>query len=194
MGLDKLFDKGALARAFVCAVIGVTLAACDGQSDPIDLNSPAEQAPPPPATPPPSDGNNAPVLDGTPAADVTVGDQYVFTPSATDADNDTLTFSITGKPDWANFNTTTGELNGVPADANVVNTSDIEITVSDGKASDSIGPFKIAVHAKSSPPPATNTPPTISGLPATSVIAGQAYVFQPVAADADRDTLSFAIA
>ena len=37
----------------------------------------------------------------------------------------------------------------------------------------------------------SNSTPTIGGTPATSVTAGTAYVFQPTAADADGDALTF---
>ncbi len=40
----------------------------------------------------------------------------------------------------------------------------------------------------------SNTPPQISGTPATSVIAGQGYAFVPTASDADGDALTFSIA
>lgn len=43
------------------------------------------------------------------------------------------------------------------------------------------------------PPPPTNRAPTIAGTPATSVVSGQAYAFQPTGADADGDALSYAI-
>jgi hypothetical protein len=40
-------------------------------------------------------------------------------------------------------------------------------------------------------PPGTNTPPTISGTPPTSVRVGETYAFQPSASDANGDTLQF---
>lgn len=43
------------------------------------------------------------------------------------------------------------------------------------------------------PPVPVNTPPVISGTPATTVTANSAYVFQPAASDADGDPLSFII-
>src|SRR5262245_60820269 len=39
----------------------------------------------------------------------------------------------------------------------------------------------------------TNSPPEISGTPATSVIAGQGYAFVPTASDPDGDALVFSI-
>jgi hypothetical protein len=41
--------------------------------------------------------------------------------------------------------------------------------------------------------PATNSTPTISGAPSTTVTSGTSYAFQPTAADADGDALSFSI-
>src|SRR5687768_3976748 len=45
------------------------------------------------------------------------------------------------------------------------------------------------------PPPSsgTNVAPTISGSPASSVVAGQAYSFQPSAADSNGDQLTFSV-
>ncbi len=131
--------------------------------------------------------NTAPTITGTPATSVTAGQAYSFQPTASDADSDPLTFSITGMPTWATFNTTTGRLSGAPTTANVGTTSGIVIRVSDGRATTSLPSFAITVSA----PP--NTAPTITGTPATSVTAGQAYSFQPAASDADNDPLTFSI-
>jgi hypothetical protein len=55
-----------------------------------------------------------------------------------------------------------------------------------------------AAAAETPTPPSTgantNTAPTIQGQPGTTVLAGQSYSFQPVAADADGDTLTFTAA
>jgi Putative Ig domain len=40
-------------------------------------------------------------------------------------------------------------------------------------------------------PPGGNSAPTISGQPGTSVVAGQAYTFQPAASDPNNDKLTF---
>lgn len=46
---------------------------------------------------------------------------------------------------------------------------------------------------QTSPPPASgsNAAPTITGTPATSVLAGNSYSFQPIASDPNNDTLKF---
>jgi hypothetical protein len=130
--------------------------------------------------------NVAPTISGTPATTAKVGQAYTFTPSASDPDGQTLTFSITNKPSWASFNTTTGRLSGTPAAANVGSTSNIVISVTDGAASASLPAFAISVAAN-------NGAPTISGTPPTSVTVGQAYSFTPTASDPDGQALTFSI-
>jgi hypothetical protein len=58
----------------------------------------------------PAPVNNAPTIGGSPATSVQEGANYSFTPSASDPDGDTLTFTILGRPDWASFNGDTGQL------------------------------------------------------------------------------------
>jgi hypothetical protein len=181
------------SRAALCACIALSLAACgaDGSADPI---SPVTDPTPPSSDPPPSTTNAAPVLDGSPALTAQAGTAYTFSPTASDADNDALSFTITGLPAWASFNVANGTLSGTPGDANVGQTDDIEITVSDSKAQDSIGPFRITVAARNAAPTPANHAPTISGTPQSIVVAGATYMFVPTASDADSDKLTFSIA
>jgi len=130
--------------------------------------------------------NRAPTINGTPSTSIGKGQTYSFQPSASDPDNDTLAFSIQNKPSWATFSTTTGRLSGTPTSTGTF--GNIVIKVTDGSLADSLPAFAIAVT--SAP---TNNAPTISGSPATSVTAGQAYSFQPSATDADGDVLTFSI-
>jgi hypothetical protein len=135
--------------------------------------------------------NRAPVISGTPATSVLAGSAYAFQPSATDADGNTLSFGIGNKPAWASFNTSTGRLSGTPATGNVGTFNNIVISVSDGKSTASLAAFSLRVNAATTS--TTNRAPVISGTPATSVLAGSAYAFQPSATDADGNALSFGI-
>jgi hypothetical protein len=135
---------------------------------------------------PPGPSNQPPTISGTPVGSVAVGQAYSFTPAASDPDGQALTFSISNKPSWANFNTSTGRLSGTPAAGNVGTTSNIVITVTDGAASASLPAFTLTVVA-------ANAAPTISGTPPTSVTAGQAYTFTPTASDPDGQALTFSI-
>jgi hypothetical protein len=94
--------------------------------------------------------NRAPTISGTPASSVTAGASYSFSPTANDADGDTLAFSISQKPSWATFSTATGNLSGTAVAGSYTN---IIISVSDGKATAALPAFAIAV----TPPPATGT-------------------------------------
>jgi hypothetical protein len=135
--------------------------------------------------------NRAPVISGTPATSALAGSAYAFQPSATDADGNTLSFGIGNKPAWASFNTSTGRLSGTPATGSVGTFNNIVISVSDGKATASLPAFSIKVNAATTS--TTNRPPVISGTPAASVVAGNAYAFQPSATDADGNALTFSI-
>ena len=131
--------------------------------------------------------NQAPTISGTPATTVTAGQAYNFQPNASDPDGNPLTFSVQNKPAWASFSASTGRLSGTPASTGTF--SNILISVSDGQASASLTAFSIAVSAAAP----TNQAPTISGTPATTVTAGQAYNFQPTASDPDGNTLTFSV-
>jgi hypothetical protein len=131
--------------------------------------------------------NTVPKISGTPSTAATAGQAYSFAPTVTDPDGQTLTYAIVNKPVWATFSTTTGKLTGTPTSSHVATYSSITISVSDGLVSASLAPFSITVAA------APNTAPKISGTPATSVTAGQAYAFTPTASDAEGQTLTFAI-
>jgi hypothetical protein len=201
MGLERLrFTTLGRAALIVCATLAFAACNQDGTSDgvaPITDPAPPPGTPTPDPTPDPtpSPTNHAPVLDGSPALIGKAGTAYLFAPQASDSDNDALSFTITGKPAWANFNVANGQLSGTPGDGNVGQTDDIEITVSDGKGgADSIGPFRITIAAKDAAPTPSNTPPTLSGSPATLVVAGNTYIFVPTATDANNDTLTFSIA
>jgi hypothetical protein len=131
--------------------------------------------------------NVAPVISGTPATSVAVGVAYRFAPTASDENRGALSFSISNRPAWLTFSSATGVLSGTPTAANVGTYSNIQIRVSDGKLSAALTPFTITVTGSA------NRAPTISGTPSTSVNAGSAFAFRPTAADADGDTLTFAI-
>jgi hypothetical protein len=133
--------------------------------------------------------NRAPIISGSPGASATVGVAYSFTPNASDADGDALSFTITNKPSWATFSVSSGALSGTPGTQHIGTTSNISISVSDGKTSATLPAFSIQVQAAAS----GNAAPVISGSPVTSVTAGSAYSFTPTASDADGDTLTFSI-
>lgn len=126
-------------------------------------------------------GNQAPGISGSPPTEVLQNQGYAFTPSATDANGDRLTFSIAGKPAWATFNQTTGRLSGTPGAGHVGSYPSIRISVSDGRASASLPAFVIAVNQMVSgtvtlswlPPTQNEDGSTLADLAGYRIYAGQ---------------------
>jgi hypothetical protein len=112
-----------------------------------------------PAAPVPS--NTPPTISGHASTAVNAGVAYSFTPTAADANNNTLSFSIKNMPGWAKFSTVSGTLSGTPAAADVGTYANIQISVSDGKASVALPMFTVAVNQMSAGNAALDwTPPT----------------------------------
>jgi hypothetical protein len=91
--------------------------------------------------------NSVPLISGTPASSVVAGSAYSFQPTATDADGDPLSFSISNKPAWAEFSSSTGQLSGSPDSGNVGIYDSIVIRARDGTVSTSLPAFSIQVQA-----------------------------------------------
>jgi hypothetical protein len=88
--------------------------------------------------------NTAPTISGTPGA-ATVGTAYSFTPTGTDAEGDSLVWTITGSlPAGLTFNKATGKISGTPTAAG---TSAVTISASDGVASSATLTVTIKVNA-----------------------------------------------
>jgi hypothetical protein len=102
--------------------------------------NPASSGPPSPPPPPPP-----PSISGTPATTAKAGNVYTFKPGAADfaGNKGTLSFSIAGKPSWATFDATTGQLSGVAVKGTYPG---ITISVSDGCAGASLPAFSIKVN------------------------------------------------
>lgn len=114
-----------------------------------------------------------PMISGTPSTSAQVGVAYSFTPTASDASGAALTFSISNKPSWATFNSSTGSLAGTPGSSNVGTSSGIAIGVSNGTSSASLRAFSVIVAAAASNPPTTGSV-TVSWAEPTSNTDGSA--------------------
>ena len=108
--------------------------------------------------------NDAPVITGTPDTSVRITNNYVFTPSASDIENDTLTFGITNQPGWTTFDANSGSLTGVPEAEDIGTYSDVIISVTDGQDGAELQAFSIEVLG--------NASPEITGSPETRIAVG----------------------
>jgi hypothetical protein len=97
----------------------------------------------------PAPANSPPTISGSAPDNVTAGASYSFTPTAVDADNDALSFAIQNKPQWAQFDSATGQLTGTPAAGDAGVYMNVWISVSDGKATAALTLFSITVAADS---------------------------------------------
>lgn len=89
--------------------------------------------------------NNSPSIWGAPPGSTKVGEMYSFTPNSSDPDGDSLSFSIQNQPNWADFDTASGKISGIPTLGNIGVYANISISVSDGSASATLPQFGISV-------------------------------------------------
>ena len=170
---------GTPTSANIGTFAGIVIAVSDGTSTAaLPAFSIQVQSPP----------DHAPVIGGTPSTNVVAGASYSFTPTASDPDGDTLTFSIANQPSWATFSSRTGQLSGTPAKTNIGTFSNIVISVSDGTLTAALPAFSIQVQ------PPLDHAPVIGGTPSTNLVAGASYSFTPTASDPDGDALTFSVA
>lgn len=108
--------------------------------------------------------NRPPVLSGTAPTSVTAGNAYAFRPTGSDPEGRTLAWSITNRPSWATFSTSSGALTGTPTASHVGTYSGIAISASDGTSRTSLPSFSIAVNAAGS----STGSATLSWTPPTS--------------------------
>jgi len=96
---------------------------------------------------------HAPQISGTPDTVIAPGEAYSFAPEATDEDldyGDVLSFSISNKPAWADFNSASGELSGTPGMTDLGSYAGIVISVTDqGNLSASLPAFTLQVRTVS---------------------------------------------
>jgi hypothetical protein len=137
--------------------------------------------------------NFAPTIQGSPPTALSVGQDYSFTPTASDANGDRLSFGVGGKPRWASFDRRTGRLYGRPGSRDVGQSRVTSIAVSDGRVTANLPSYTITVSAQSATNSTVNAAPTISGSPPTSLTAGSFYYFQPTAVDPEGGALTFSV-
>lgn len=130
------FGKGGVVMLIAASSAIVSGCLMGGESEEASLSGPG---------PGPAPANSAPTISGNPPPAVTVGSNYTFTPTASDPDGDSLTFSIENRPTWATFDASTGTLSGTATLGAEGTYADIRITVSDGSLSASLPQFSVDV-------------------------------------------------
>ncbi|GEM_PF-1525877 len=108
--------------------------------------------------PPP---NRPPLFTSVPVVDANVATPYSYQATATDADVDTLTFSVISGPQGLSIDATTGLVTWAPA-AGQLRTNDVTLQVSDGQGGMATQTFIVSVN-----PQPDNHPPVIVSDPVT---------------------------
>ena len=126
-------------------------------------------------------------LANTPLTDIKKGEEYIYKPEFSPPITGKIEFTISNKPEWIDFDSSTGAISGIPTEADVRAYSNIEIQATIGDKKLTTAPFSITVEN-------VNLPPTISGIPKTvAFYATRTYIFKPDASDPEGETLEFFI-
>lgn len=139
----------------------------------------------PDGPPVPTGPNTAPTISGQPATSVNEGEAYEFAPTATDAEDDALTFSIRNQPSWLTFDSRTGRLSGTPSADDVGLQEDIVISVSDGRLQTSLVPFSVVVVGEDQGP--NEAPQTALVRPTSDIVITNGQAVSVAAAGTDFD-------
>jgi hypothetical protein len=102
--------------------------------------------------------NNPPTISGSPKTTIHTGERYLFTPRASDPDDQALQFSVDNRPRWLEFDARTGRLSGTPGAGDVGEFGNVTIGVSDGRARRTLAPFAIRVETSTTRPPPVAPP------------------------------------
>jgi len=128
--------------------------------------------------------NVAPEFTSAPPATASVGGSYAYTPTATDADGDTVSFSLIDVP--AGMQMFDGETITWRPTADQVTRHELLIEVGDGRGGVALQAFTVDVTG-----PQVNHAPQITSQPGSSIDVGGEYEYIVQATDVDGDTLSY---
>jgi hypothetical protein len=140
---EGMVSTGRTTRFTIITFLTILAAGCGGgggDDGATDSAAPASTQPPPQ-----SGANIPPTIAGSPFKEVLADSRYSFTPTASDANGDVLTFSVANAPAWASFSTSKGQLRGTPTAADLGTHGNIRISVTDGRQSVSLPAFSIVV-------------------------------------------------
>ena len=124
--------------------------------------------------------NRPPVINSFPGFSITTGATYSYTVTATDPDNDAVSFSLVTKPVGMTINESTGVVTWTPTSAAVEN---VVVEARDARGAISTQGFAVSVR--------DNRPPVISSNPPTRIEAGETYRYAIYANDPDGDVLTY---
>jgi len=129
--------------------------------------------------------NAAPQITSTPVTGATVGAAYAYDVNASDANGDTLAYSLTQAPSGMTINAASGLIAWTPATAQVGGQA-VAVRVSDPGGLTATQSFTITVAA-------ANAAPQITSTPLTAATVGVAYAYDVNATDPNGDALTYSL-
>ncbi|NOS80691.1 MAG: multicopper oxidase domain-containing protein [Nitrospira sp.] len=127
----------------------------------------------------------APVIASVPILAATVGTVYNYDVNATDANGDTLTYSLATAPVGMDIHASTGLITWTPT-AGQVGANNVTVRVADPKSLFATQSFTITVAL-------TVAAPVITSTPILTARVGRAYRYDVNATDANGDTLTYSL-
>ncbi|WP_242034769.1 Ig-like domain-containing protein [Microcystis flos-aquae] len=129
--------------------------------------------------------NQAPVFTSTAPQTAQIGQLLTYRATATDANNDRLTYSLLNQPEGMAVDAETGSLIWQPKQ-NQIGNNRVVLRVSDGKGG--IATQEFFLNTKG-----INTPPQIISSPNTVTLINNTYSYEVRATDFDNDTLTYSL-
>ncbi|HTY44170.1 MAG TPA: putative Ig domain-containing protein [Patescibacteria group bacterium] len=140
----------------------------------------------PVVNPPPV--NHPPVITSVPVTQVNENTLYNYQMTATDADNDTLTYSLVTAPSWLSINSATGLISGTSPSVNSDTNYDIQARVSDGTNSVTQEYTLTVLNV-----PSNNTSIVITSPPVTLTNEKLEYDYQVIASGGNGNALVYSL-
>lgn len=158
-------------------VQNVVIRVADGQGGSVDQPYAITVADTPP--------NHIPDIISTPRQTAVVGQQYIYQPTAVDADGDPLHFSLPSFVSDMQIDPATGRITWTPTAASI-GTGLITVAANDPSGAACLQTFSLTVRD-------VNRVPAITSLPATRAAVGQTYRYDVRVTDADNDPITFSL-
>jgi RHS repeat-associated protein len=131
--------------------------------------------------------NVPPVITSAPPTQAGAGQAYSYAVRASDADGDSLTYSLTADPAGMTIDPATGMIRWTPTAAQV-GTQSAAVLVDDGQGETATQTWNVVVSATP-----ILRPPTITSMPSSAGTVGQAYTYQVAATDPQGQALAYSL-
>ncbi|MCL1475965.1 Ig domain-containing protein [Argonema antarcticum] len=131
--------------------------------------------------------NSDPEFTTNPDIEAIVGKPYIYDADATDADKDSLTYSVLSGPDGLVVDSATGKITWNPTAADIGN-HNIIIKVKDNFGGEATQQYNLSTI---NPPP--NRPPLFTSIPIVDAKVNTAYKYEALAKDDDGNQLTFSL-